>query len=67
MTFISNYLFHPFPSVRRFVAEELYLIILNEEKEEKAELEALLLETEWSEPLIVGLKSKVNSLIDIIF
>lgn len=67
LIFVSNYLFHPFPVIRRVTAEEFYLIIMNEEKSEKDELESLLLNTAWSETLIPELKARINNLVEIIF
>ena len=59
---ISRYLFHPFPTIRRLSAEELYLVMLTitSEKEEKEQIEELLLTTEWNVPLETGLKERVE-------
>lgn len=67
LLFVSSYLFHPFPVVRRVTAEAFYLIVMDVDGENKSVLEDLLLNTLWNESLETGLKARVNTLIGQVF
>jgi hypothetical protein len=46
-----TYLNHPYPRVRRFAAETLYIVVVSFADVDMTALETLLTETDWNEPV----------------
>ncbi len=54
--FVTKYLIHPFPAMRRVAAEELYLVYSGHADMFPIEIEGLLLEQAWEAPLDSGVR-----------